>query len=67
MFITTSFFYAQNTSNRLEFDLKGNFENENAFPLGKQGLLIQSFGTDSKKGEIPFRNEFYSFDFKLLK
>lgn len=59
--------YSQENQKRMEFDLKDDFENEIVFPLGENGLLLQSFNVDSKKGQIEFKNDFYTNDFKLAK
>lgn len=51
--------------NRVEFDLRDDFEGERVSALGKHGLLVQSFGTKKSKGMKKLNNEFFSTD--LLK
>lgn len=60
-------FFSQNKLDRLEFDLMDDFESEVVTPMGKNGLLVQSFGTDKNDGQIELKNDFFSLDFKLVK
>lgn len=59
--------FAQQDEKRIELDLRDGYEDERAYPLSNDGFLIQSFGTDPKKGQIDCKNDFYSTGFKLLK
>lgn len=58
--------YAQ-TTDRLEFDQRDNFQDETAIPLENQMLLVQSLGKKGIKGQNELKTEFYSSDFQLLK
>lgn len=59
--------FSQNSVNRIEFDLKNDYENHIALPLKENGVLIQSTATKPSKGQLEIKNEFYDTDFKLVK
>lgn len=42
--------FSQNSVNRIEFDLKNDYENHIALPLKENGVLIQSTATKPSKG-----------------
>lgn len=58
--------FAQNGTDRLEFDLKEDYENQKVFSLQEKGLLIQSTGTKASKGQIEVKNEFYDTNLNLI-
>src|SRR5690606_34549125 len=66
LMVSASLTFAQTGIDRIEFDLKGDYENQKVFPLNKNGMLIQSTASQSKKGELEIRNEFYDTGFNLL-
>jgi len=58
---------AQTGELRIELDLKDDYQDEKAYPLGENGFLLQSFEIKADGGMIDCRNDFYSTDFKLIK
>lgn len=59
--------FAQTAELRIELDLKDDYQDEKAYPLGENGFLLQSFEIKPNGGMIGCRNDFYSTDFKLIK
>lgn len=58
--------FAQNGTDRLEFDLKEDYENQKVFSLQEKGLLIQSTATKASKGQLEVKNDFYDTNLNLL-
>ncbi|MFH1121283.1 MAG: hypothetical protein V1775_15800, partial [Bacteroidota bacterium] len=58
---------AQTAELRIELDLKDDYKDEKAYPLGENGFMLQSFEIKANGGMIGCRNDFYSTDFKLIK
>lgn len=59
--------FAQSGTDRLEFDLKEDYENQKVFSLQEKGLLIQSTATKASKGQLEVKNDFYDTSLNLLK
>lgn len=57
--------FAQVTG-RLEYALKDSYDNELVFPMGKEGVLVQSFARESNNKLRYFKSEYYSTDLNLL-
>src|SRR5690554_1620032 len=62
----TSSFFAQNTTERLEFDVRGDYVKHVAFPLNDHGMLLQSTAAKGSKGNLEVKNEFYDTNFNLI-
>lgn len=66
LFVNATLSFGQTGIDRLEFDLKGDYENQKVFPLNKKGMLIQSTASQAKKGQLEVKSEFYDTGFNLL-
>lgn len=59
--------FSQTPEQRIEIDLKDDYQNEMVYPLGEKGFLLQSFEIKAEKGLIGCKNDFYSTDMQLIK
>jgi len=67
IFLNTYTSFAQTGTDRLELDLKDDFENQKVLALQEKGLLIQSTATKATKGQLEIKNDFYDTNLNLLK
>lgn len=59
--------YAQKSSNRIEFDLRDDYENEKTYPMGANGIIQEATASDSNDGQVEIKSDLYSTDLVLKK
>ncbi len=59
--------FSQKNSNRIEFELKDNYENELTFPMGANGIIQEATASNSNDGQVEIKSDLYSTDLILKK
>lgn len=59
--------FAQKGSNRIEFDVKDDYENEQTYPMGSFGIIQEAIAEDANDGQVEIKSELYSTDLVLKK